>query len=49
MRANLEEMEKLAMDVQADTKEFVGVAGDVLSKKTASSKAPSTTASPSKL
>ncbi len=40
MRANLEEIEKMARDVQSDTKEFVGVAGDVISKKSASSKAP---------
>lgn len=39
MRANLEEMEKLAKDVQSDTNEFVGVAGDVLSKKTSAAKA----------
>lgn len=38
MRANLEEMEKLAKDVQSDTNEFVGVAGDVLSRKTGPAK-----------
>lgn len=41
MRANLEEIEKLAKDVQTDTNDFVAVAGDVLSKKTGSSKASS--------
>ena len=45
MRANLEEMEKLAQDVQADTKEFVGAAGDVLSKKSGSSAPKSPAAS----
>ncbi len=35
MRVNLEEIEKLAKDVQEDTKEFVGVAGDVISQKAA--------------
>lgn len=48
MRANLEELEKLAKDVQSDTKEFVGVAGDVISKKSGSQKAP-TSKSPFKL
>lgn len=48
MRANLEEIEKLAKDVQTDTKEFTGVAGDVLAKKSASSK-PSPSNSPFKL
>ena len=33
MRANLDELEKLSKDVQDDTAEFVGVAGDVISKK----------------
>jgi len=32
MRANLDELEKLSKDVQDDTAEFVGVAGDVISK-----------------
>ncbi len=35
MRMNLDEIEKLAKDVQTDTKEFVGVAGDVLVQKNA--------------
>lgn len=38
MRANLEEIEKLAKDVQHDTDDFVAVAGDVLSQKTAAPK-----------
>lgn len=33
MRANLDEIEKLAKDVQDDTKEFIGVTGDVLANK----------------
>ncbi len=49
MRANLEEIEKLAKDVQSDTKEFVGVAGDVLSKKAGPAKAAPTATSPFKL
>lgn len=48
MRTNLEEIEKLAKDVQTDTDGFVAVAGDVLSKKTGSSK-PASTNSPFKL
>jgi len=49
MRTNLEEIEKLARDVQNDTDDFVAVAGDVISKKTGgSSKAP-TGSSPFKL
>lgn len=48
MRANLEEMEKMALDVQSDTKEFVGVTADVVSKKSAPSKSKSP-ASPFKL
>jgi len=50
MRANLAEMEKLAQDVQSDTREFVGVAGDVLSKKDGAPKAQAVSAkSPFKL
>ena len=51
MRANLEEIEKLAKDVQIDTQEFVGVAGDVLSAKKAgpAEAAPSAAKSPFKL
>jgi len=50
MRANLAEMEKLAQDVQGDTRDFVAVAGDVLTQKSEpkSAKAPVTT-SPFKL
>lgn len=48
MRANLEEMEKMALDVQSDNKEFVGVTADVVSKKSAPSKSKSP-ASPFKL
>ena len=48
MRANLEEIEKMAKDVQTDTDGFVAVAGDVLSKKTSSPKAAPST-SPFKL
>lgn len=33
MRANLDEIEKLAKDVQDDTKDFIGVTGDVLANK----------------
>ena len=45
MRANLEEIEKMAKDVQSDTKDFVAVAGDVLSQKAEPAKtaAPTTT------
>ena len=49
MRANLEEIEKLAKDVQVDTDDFVAVAGDVLSEKAGSPKAASTSKSPFKL
>lgn len=48
MRSNLEEIEKLAKDVQVDTQEFVGVASDVLAKKPSAPKAP-TNATPFKL
>ena len=47
MRANLAEMEKMALDVQSDTKEFVGVAGDVLSKKDGSPKGSPTSSAKS--
>ena len=49
MRANLEEIEKLAKDVQGDTNDFVAVAGDVLSQKASSAKASSGTTTPFKL
>lgn len=49
MRSNLEEIEKLAKDVQTDTKDFVGVAGDVLSKKTGSTAKAPVSNSPFKL
>ena len=49
MRANLEEIEKLAKDVQTDTNDFVGVAGDVLSKKSAAPAKAATSNSPFKL
>ncbi|CAK7069975.1 MAG: hypothetical protein DELT_01822 [Desulfovibrio sp.] len=49
MRANLEEIEKLAKDVQTDTDDFVAVASNVISKKSGSSKASSGATSPFKL
>ncbi|MGL4674831.1 MAG: hypothetical protein ACRCXK_08215, partial [Wohlfahrtiimonas sp.] len=39
MRANLDEIEKLAKDVQDDTKDFIGVTGDVLANKAEPKKA----------
>lgn len=43
MRANLAEIEKMAKDVQGDTNEFVGVAGDVISNTTKKSASATST------
>ena len=48
MRANLEEIEKLAKDVQSDTRDFVAVSGDVLAQKVEPAKTAPTTTSPFK-
>jgi hypothetical protein len=49
MRANLDEIEKMAKDVQDDTRDFIAVTGDVLSEKTEPKKESPNTTSPFKL
>ncbi|WP_294966032.1 hypothetical protein [uncultured Gilliamella sp.] len=49
MRANLDEIEKMAKDVQDDTRDFIAVTGDVLSEKTEPKKESTNTTSPFKL
>lgn len=49
MRANLEEMEKMAKDVQSVDKEFVGVTADVITKKPGGSSSSVSSTSPFKL
>lgn len=49
MRSNLNEIEKMAKDVQSDTRDFVAVTGDVLSHKTETTKTVPTSTSPFKL
>ena len=49
MRDNLDEIEKMAKDVQDDTRDFIAVTGDVLSEKTEPKKESTNTTSPFKL
>lgn len=49
MRANLDDIEKMAKDVQDDTRDFIAVTGDVLSEKTEPKKESPNTTSPFKL
>ncbi|OCG10236.1 hypothetical protein A9G13_00405 [Gilliamella sp. wkB178] len=49
MRANLDEIEKMAKDVQDDTRDFIAVTSDVLAEKNEPQKESSNTTSPFKL